>query len=344
MVRLDPLICHFRPPSIVGGVVWRVAVSSPRGRWLYDLVMTIPTAMVGSVAGPLTHTIDERWTMAYAAGIGDRSPRYLDTTDPVGVVAHPLFPVCVEWPVVVAARSAYERFGVTGDEVRTGVHATHDLTIHRLVRPGDVLSTRLETVGVVAIGPGALVTTRLRTVDQHGAPVATTTQDAIHLGVPTDGHDRPDPQPPAAVVADPWAGGIDRDAPVSVEQVVIDAGRAHIYTECARIWNPIHTDTKVAQAAGLPDIILHGTANAAYGLSHALTAVGADPADIRRIRCRFRAMVRLPSTITIRVWAPAPADGGQVVAFEVLNQDGDPAVQSGLMVLDRGAQPGHGAA
>ena len=27
-----------------------------------------------------------------------------------------------------------------------------------------------------------------------------------------------------------------------------------MYTECARIWNPIHTDRAVALAAGLPDI------------------------------------------------------------------------------------------
>ena len=34
----------------------------------------------------------------------------------------------------------------------------------------------------------------------------------------------------------------------------------HNYSECAAIWNPIHTETAVALAAGLPDIILRGTA------------------------------------------------------------------------------------
>ena len=46
-------------------------------------------------------------------------------------------------------------------------------------------------------------------------------------------------------------------------RVPIGAGAAHVYTECARIWNPIHTDTAVTAKAGLPGIILHGTATLA---------------------------------------------------------------------------------
>ena len=90
-------------------------------------------------------------------------------------------------------------------------------------------------------------------------------------------------------------------APVE-HRIEIDGGRAHIYTECARIWNPIHTDRAVARSAGLPDIILHGTANLAYGVSAAMASSGVGPDEVRRIRCRFRAMVLLPSTLTVRVW------------------------------------------
>ena len=290
--------------------------------------MPIPTEMAGSTAGPLIHHVDERWTMAYAASIADLAPAYLDTTRAAGVVAHPLFPVCVEWPAIVEAREAYRRFGVSGEEVRTGVHATHDLTVHRLVRPGDELHTSLETVGVVGIRPGAMTITRLRTVDADGQPVATTTQNGIHLRVPADGPDRPDPEPPP-----PVRGGERRGEP-GERRIALDGGRAHIYTECARIWNPIHTDRQVALAAGLPDIILHGTANLAYGLSSVVDLTGGRPELVRRVVCRFGAMVRLPSAITIRVWPGADTgDGRRTVPFEVLNADGQAAVQEGLVVL-----------
>ncbi len=291
--------------------------------------MAIPTTLVGTGVDPVEHAVDTRWTMAYAAALDDHRPCYHDTTAPGGVVAHPLFAVCVEWPVIVSSRRLSEEAGVDPAEVITSVHATHDVVVHRLVRPGDVLRTSLENVGLVDIRPGAKSTTRLRTVDADGAPVATTTQDGIYLGVPALGTDRPDPDPPP-----PVPGPERRGDPIEVA-VPVAAGAAHTYTECARIWNPIHTDRAVALAAGLPDIILHGTANLAHGVTAVVDRrAGGDPALVRRIACRFAAMVTMPSTLTVRIWdANANDDGTRTVPFEVVNADGDPAVRDGLVVL-----------
>ena len=55
--------------------------------------MPLSTAMVGATTQPVTHDVDARWIMAYAAGLADRNPRYLDTQAGT-VVAHPVFPVC----------------------------------------------------------------------------------------------------------------------------------------------------------------------------------------------------------------------------------------------------------
>ena len=53
----------------------------------------------------------------------------------------------------------------------------------------------------------------------------------------------------------------------------VSATAAHVYTEGARIWNPIHTDAAVAARAGLPGIILHGTATLALAVSISVTCV-----------------------------------------------------------------------
>ena len=50
--------------------------------------MAIPTSLVDMVVPPMVHDVDERWTMAYAASLGDSRSAYLDTTSPDGVVAH----------------------------------------------------------------------------------------------------------------------------------------------------------------------------------------------------------------------------------------------------------------
>ncbi|MCP3853767.1 MAG: hypothetical protein GY745_19550 [Actinomycetia bacterium] len=272
----------------------------------------------------MVHDVDERWTMAYAAGLGHHEPVWFDTTSTNGVVAHPLFPVCPEWPVIVAARALHQP-AMSDDELGRGVHATHDLTVHRLVRPGDQLTTSLEVVGVEQRGPGTYETMRITTVDQHGEPVSTTIQGSMYLGVGLEG------ESVMAPVAAPPLDGLGLDGGEELD-VPVAPGAAHTYTECARIWNPIHTDKAVALAAGLPDIILHGTATMALAVSAVMNArADGDPARIRRICGRFRAMVLMPSTIRVRV-GEGSADGR--VRYEVINAEGDRAIDQGVIVVD----------
>ena len=291
--------------------------------------MPVPSALLDLAVDPVVHDVDLRWSMAYAAALGDHNDRYFDTMRSNAVVAHPLFSVCPEWKAIVASRVQSSTIGMTTAEVLTGVHATHDVTIHRLVQPGDRLTTRLQIVALTDIGPGAKATTRLITTDADGQEVAATTQDAIYLGVPTDGTDHLDPMPPTVI-----AGSTRTGSPTTFS-IDIAAGAAHTYTECARIWNPIHTDRAVARAAGLPDIILHGTATLAHGVTAVVNArANGRPELVRRIAGRFAAMVRMPSMIKINVWpGTLTPDGTTTVPFEVLNAQGVAAVRDGLIVL-----------
>jgi acyl dehydratase len=123
-------------------------------------------------------------------------------------------------------------------------------------------------------------------------------------------------------------------------KIVVPAGMAHIYTECARIFNPIHTDAAVARAAGLPAIILHGTATLALAVSRIVEArTQSDPTRISRIACRFGAMVTMPSTLTLRIFADAARDpvSSAGIFFEVLNGEGKLAIRDGFVGL-RAAQ------
>ena len=72
--------------------------------------------------------------------------------------------------------------------------------------------------------------------------------------------------PEAPKLEAPWAEARRFEIP-------IPAGAAHVYTECAHIWNPVHTDRAVALAAGLPDLILHGSALVALAVTVVLALV-----------------------------------------------------------------------
>jgi acyl dehydratase len=116
----------------------------------------------------------------------------------------------------------------------------------------------------------------------------------------------------------------------------VPAGMAHVYTECARIFNPIHTDAAVARAAGLPAIILHGTATLALAVSRIVESrAQSDPTRVSRIACRFGAMVTMPSALTLRIFADgnrdASANAG--IFFEVLNSEGKLAIRDGFVGL-----------
>lgn len=266
--------------------------------------------------------------MAYAAALGDTIPCYMDTRDAAGMVAHPMFPVCFEWPLIIGARSLPQSSGLTPEEARRGVHATHDLFLHRLVRPPEKLHTRMTIVGVEQRKPGAYQIARLDTLDETGAPVCTSYYGSIFRGVAVEGGDRKFDTPRAP---DLYSAG---RVPIANFRIPVSAGLAHVYTECARIWNPIHTDAAVAESAGLPRIILHGTATLALAVSRIVESeADEDPRRVVRISGRFGAMVMMPSELTLRILLHETGSEGTGIFFEVLNSAGEAAIRSGYVGL-----------
>ena len=283
--------------------------------------MPMSSALVGRSSKRFRAVAEPRWLMSYAAGLGDTSPAYFDTTG--DIQAHPVFPVCPEWPVILDARNMEGAASLSLEESQRGVHATHDVVLHRPVRAGEALYTTATVVAVQTRRPGAYQVTRLETKAEDGAPIVTTWNGGIFRAVAVTGEDRMEDQPPP--VPQPTAADA-RDEDV---ELPVGAGLAHVYTECARIWNPIHTDRAVALSAGLPDIILHGTATLALAISALVEReLDGDPTRVHRYGCRFAAMVRMPSTITLRVHAAAD----RTVWFSVLNGDGDAAIDRGYLI------------
>jgi len=118
--------------------------------------MRIGAGLVGTSVGPRIQDIDARWLMAYAAALGETAPEYFDTTRRAGLLAHPLFPVCYEWPLALDLRAT-----VLSPEIAArSVHATHDLRLHRRPRVGDRLRTIATVLSAEPRPPGAYVVTR----------------------------------------------------------------------------------------------------------------------------------------------------------------------------------------
>jgi acyl dehydratase len=279
--------------------------------------------MVGESTREFTHQVDARWLTAYATGIGDKNPRYQESTEGP-VMAHPIFPVSLEWPVILASRQLPGYDALNQQESARIVHAAHDLHLYRPIVAGENCTTQAQIVSLEAIRPGTAVVTRLDTRNGRGELVCQTWHLAICRGVTIEGEPgvfEAPPAPPDLVGAEPQQRTFE---------IPVVEGLSTTYTETARISSPIHTDTAYAKAAGLPDIILHGTATLALGVTALVKAFAeGDPTRVERIGGRFSGFVLMPNTLTLEVTARA----GSTYGFRLLERGGAEVFSAGYITF-----------
>ncbi len=295
--------------------------------------MPIRASAVGEKLAEREVEISARQLLAFAAAVGESAELHLDDARPGGCVGVPAFCVSLEWPVVRASASD-NPFGASAEEILRGVHASQDSTFHRPIRAGDRLRVSGQIASVRATRAGALVLNKIVTADaSSGEPVVTSWYTSIFRGVEVTGeaepHDAPPPLP--ALASGDGAAATRVSVPIAREA-------PHVYSECAAIWNPIHTERQVALAAGLPDIILHGTATWALAAREIVRhRCDGDPLRLHRLHGRFAAMVIPGTAVEIEIGAAIDADAASewasAIPFGVRNAAGELAVTQGIALL-----------
>lgn len=287
--------------------------------------MPLRETAIGHPFDPITTRPDARWCMAYAAGVPDERAELYATDGEL--LVHPLFPVAAEWALLTANRSLPE--GMQRDEAARGIHVGHDLVLHRALRAEEELTLHASVTSVGRRSAGATQDTLFVAADAAGEVVWRTRFSSLFLGVELEG------EPAEADVEWPaWPALPDaaRDTePIATRQSFVRMVDAHVYSECARIWNPIHTDVVAARAAGLAAPILHGTATMARAISIVTDLAEVPLGAVHRMAGRFGAMVPLGSTIEVRLLT---LDDTQLT-FDVLEQGGRRAISGGVLGLSR---------
>jgi acyl dehydratase len=281
-----------------------------------------PADRIGFHLHPIDREITTRMVLAYAAGIGATEAAYLDDAQPGGLRALPFQCVSLEWPVVLSLREAIKDV-LSPHEAMRGVHAVQDSTFHRPMRPGDRLVTDGRLVSARPVRAGALIVLRLVTRDRDsGDPVTTTWTTSIYRDVALAGTAASIAEPDTPIADDLTSPGPEAE----VVPIPIPRQMPHVYSECAEIWNPIHTERAAALVAGLPDIILHGTATwALAGLTLLRRYGGNDVGALKRITGRFSGMVAPGETIEVRHVRSASG----AIRFEVGTPSGQLAISQG---------------
>jgi acyl dehydratase len=281
----------------------------------------IATDDVGTFTVANTTLLDSRFTMAYAAAINDANPAYFDDLRPGGLAVHPCIAFSLQW----ASRFRPDQT----PNLRAapfGVHASTDLRIHRPFKPGEAITTQGQMILKRQILPGVYNVDCYRMTSSDGELVAELYYNGITRGATLGG-------PEASVAEEPaWPMAAAAKDPLWKVDIPIGLHAGQQYTECARIYNPIHTEPSVAKAAGLPDMILHGSATKAMSLTAVIDqCFDADAARVTRLCGQLRGMVLMDSVITVEGCGEEVVDGEKRILFRTLNQEGQPAISNGIV-------------
>jgi acyl dehydratase len=235
--------------------------------------------LAGATWGPIRWEMTPRRALAYRAALAPQDAAGLDDAAADGLFPLPMHVVTPEWVLVLMARDHPDQT-LSLEEGGRAVHAGQDSRFHRPIRAGDDLALTATLLGARTSRAGVVTATRFDTRDARtGELMVETLSTTVYRDVALTGVETPDVPSPA--YAAPAEGAPSTTIPVS-------PALPHIYSECAEIWNPIHTERAVALAAGLPDIIVHGTALwALAGLEAARLYAGGDTQRMTRLAARF---------------------------------------------------------
>jgi acyl dehydratase len=250
---------------------------------------------------------------AYAQAVGETNPVYLDEERAGGIVAHPIFPVRYFHEVLTPV--------VTDPELRMDllrlVHGEQEMILHRPLHPKEILYPVARLVSVEDKSSGQLAKFHL-TLQCEGRPVAEAITGIFIRGKKKDGAKKEEEAKPVRgePAVTPLRGGAE-DQPKR-------------YAAASGDSNPIHLDPEVAQAAGLPGVILHGLctmAIAAQGIVE--KACNGDPSRLKRIAVRFAKPVRPGTTLETRAWQVDAQGSTHVFEFETFDADGRCVLEKG---------------
>lgn len=289
--------------------------------------MNIDSAFVGTKLLPHQTIVAARQTTNFAAAIGEHAACYFDDTRPGGIVAHPVFPVAVTWPVTSHMDRYLRDNRFPLELMAMQVHHTEHIALHYPIRPGQTLTVAGTVAAILPHRAGTRVVMRYAAADGSGRPIFTEHIGALLRGVQCSDDGRglpglPDEPPPDS-----------SGDPVWQQDIAIDPALPYIYDGCSDIVFPIHTSPAFARDVGLPGIILQGTATLALAVRELLgREPGVHPSIVTEVACRFTGMVVPGSSITVRLRRRSEGNDRVSLAFDVIDAMKRPVLRKGQLV------------
>lgn len=283
---------------------------------------------VGLATTPETVQITPRDLMNFAAGALSERPAYYDDTDPAGIASFPTFCSRISWQAVRRLWQLLIDHGCAPQIMQQQVHYRTEIENHRDFKAGESVSVTARLTGIAAHRAGSMLSAEVSMTGGDGQPVAVERSAVLLRGIQSDA---PQPAAPVPAPAPPPAPGADHlDLTFAISPI-----HPYLYDGCSGIHFPIHSSAAVARAAGLPGIILQGSASLALCVDRIMQwrlgprARGAVP----KLAAQYGAYLRPGAQVRLRASAGAKSSAMTDVNFALFDEDKQEVVKNGQITI-----------
>jgi len=286
--------------------------------------MAMNRELIGRSYASSSYEVEEEAMVRYALATNETDPRLVEPGADGGLIAPPVF------PVVYHARALGKPIGdpELNIDFKRALHGEQEMTFHRPLRAGDVITTAPSIEDIRDKGTGETLAIRLRSDNQAGERVEETLFTLFVRAKSKAGSNGASRGERTA----PTAGRSDEALATIAQQ--LDADQTYRYSDASGDKVKIHLDPDAAKRAGFPGIIGHGLCTLAFTSRAVIEGIGGGTPDrLRRIAVRFVLPVIPGEIITTRIWPAAGADPGEY-AFETRDPRGRLVISDGRAVVD----------
>lgn len=272
----------------------------------------VPEKAVGQRAksDPVVVTAEE--ILAFAEATSDDNPRFCDPGRE-DLIAPPIYTARYLNPLYLKILS------MAGANFARVVFGEMDYRYHRPISAGQRVVAEIETTALEDKASGQLLRARgvLKSADDG---------ELLVEGLPSffvrgerKGPKAAKPEPPPL------------PAEAFVVQLETREDQPTLFAKIANDPNPIHLDDRLAKAAGLGGVIMHGLCSMAFcGRAVLDRLCEGDPSRLERLAVRFSKPARPGKPLTIRVFEPAPGEASGTYRFIAENDAGLPVITGGV--------------
>lgn len=267
--------------------------------------MTTSKINIGLPMEPRHGRIDPDAAMAYALATNDPNPVCVE-----GRAVPLLYTVSLVLPAMIQSMQSGVEPGAI-DNVRGGVHGSHDVYFHHPLAPGAELSWTSETSGAEQTPAGVQVPQKIVVSDAAG-PAVTHYWTTLYIG------GKIDPPVQGERLADHLLPDEAKERPMGTYTTSAAGDQTFRYAGASTDHTVIHIDDVAAQRAGFPSKFLQGLCTFAMcsgGVVQLLA--GGDPDRVRRLAGRFSSPMFPRNELVLECFDIGPgADGVHLYGFE----------------------------